>query len=213
LGLFAHATPEGVFAFLFSISVGVGLLDLEYNYGFTVNLCQEIFKDNLYFLVVVDGTGKPASTPIGEDAQLSALRQVVKKEEASVEMKQRDENFASYADTAPATEVGEEKILANKEAVRIKWETLHLQFIKVLGKQIHAHLPLTQQELPINFNLLMWSFYGSFKHQNGQGWTFMSPEEICDFLGTWAVKVFDSACSSIFDRAWWSVNISNWPQE
>jgi len=37
----------------------------------------------------------------------------------------------------------------------------------------------------------MWGvLFQIFQHQNGQGWTFMSHEEICDFLGTWAVKVF-----------------------
>jgi len=75
-------------------------------------------------------TGKPVGTPITEDAQISALRQVVKKEEASVEMKQRDESLASYSDTAPATESWpdsipweEEKILVNEEVVHIKWES------------------------------------------------------------------------------------------
>jgi len=85
---------------------------------------------------------------------------VVKKEEASVKMKQRDKNLASYAGTAPATESWpnsipweEEKIFVNKEAVHIKWKTLILQFIKVLCPQIHTLLP---QALPINFNLPMW---------------------------------------------------------
>jgi len=45
-----------------------------------------------------------ASTPISEDAQLSALRQVVKKEEAPIEMKQRDKNLASYEGTPPANQ-------------------------------------------------------------------------------------------------------------
>jgi len=41
-------------------------------------------------------TSKPAGTPISKDVQLSALRQVVKKEEASVEMKQRDKNICRH---------------------------------------------------------------------------------------------------------------------
>jgi len=59
--------------------------------------------------------------------QLSALRQVVKKEEASVEIKQRDKNLASYAGTAPATKSWpdsipweDEKTFTNEEAVCIK---------------------------------------------------------------------------------------------
>jgi len=71
-------------------------------------------------------TSKPALTPIGKDAQLSALRLVVKKE-ASVEMKQRDKNLASHEGTAPATESWpdsihweEEKIFVKKKAVHIK---------------------------------------------------------------------------------------------
>jgi len=95
-------------------------------------LHQEIFKDNLFLFIflspmVMKLTGEPAGTPIGKDTQLSALRQVVKKEETSVEMKQRDENLASYTDTAPATEswpdsipCKEEKILVNNEAVCTK---------------------------------------------------------------------------------------------
>jgi len=74
------------------------------------------------------GTMKPASTPIGEDEQLSALRQVVKKEEASVEMKQRDKNLA-HTDTAPATlEFTRQHPLGGRKNLgqRIKWETLHL---------------------------------------------------------------------------------------
>ncbi len=90
----------------------------------------------------------------------------------------------------------EDVMLTNMAAICVGWPTLHRQFVELVGKALHKHLPRERVSLPIRFSMPLPGLFGailSHAHASSLGhgrWSFVTQDEVCAFLGQWEKKTF-----------------------
>jgi hypothetical protein len=93
-----------------------------------------------------------------------------------------------------------EVLLANGEAIQIKWSTLQRQFLEVLGPLIHTHLRRDRQKLPIRFAIPLWGVIATaLQHRHQGGWNLTTAEEVRHFLGEWTTKTFSRGSYAVVE--------------